>query len=82
MSTENDYEKEETKALSQIAVMCSFYFFLIKWLVLKPLVKLSYIINGKQMGKIRWYQRSFSMPIRWKWLNTITYKLTKYVHFR
>lgn len=58
-----------------------FYFFLVKWLVLKPLVKLSYIINGKMIGDVKWYQRHFTTPIKWKWLNRVTYKLTKYVIF-
>ena len=63
------------------AVIRRFYFLLVKWLVLKPLVKLSYIINGKMMGDVKWYQRHFTMPVRWKWLNSVTYKLTKYVMF-
>jgi len=63
------------------AVIRRFYFFLVKWLVLKPLAKLSYIINGKMMGDVKWYQRHFTMPFRWKRLNSVTYKLTKYVMF-
>ena len=61
------------------AVIRRFYFFLVKWLVLKPLVKISYIINGKMIGDVKWYQRHFTMPVRWKWLNSVTYRLTKYV---
>ena len=60
-------------------VIRRFYFFLVKWLVSKPLVKLSYIINGKVMGDVKWYQRHFTTPIKWKWLNRVSYKLTKYV---
>ena len=63
------------------AVIRRFYFLLVKWLLLKPLVKLSYIINGKMMGDVKWYQRHFTMHVRWKWLNSVTYKLTKYVMF-
>ena len=62
-------------------VIRRFYFLLVKWFLLKPLVKLSYIINGKIMGDVKWYQRHFTMPVRWKWLNSVTYKLTKYVMF-
>ena len=62
-------------------VIRRFYFFLVKWLVLKPLVKLSYIINGKMMGDVKWYQRHFTTPVKWKWLNRVSYKLTKYVMF-
>ena len=81
MSTENSSKENETKALSQDAVIRRFYFLLVKWLLLKPLVKLSYIINGKMLGDAKWYQRHFTMPVRWKWLNSVTYKLTKYVMF-
>lgn len=63
------------------AVIRRFYFLVVKWLVLKPLINLSYIINGKIMGDVKWYQRHFTTPVRWKWLNRITYKLTKYVMF-
>ena len=63
------------------AVIRRFYFFLVKCLVLKPLVKLSYIINGKMMGDVKWYQRHFTTPVKWKWLNRVSYKLTKYVMF-
>jgi len=63
------------------AVVRIFYFFLVKWVVLKPLVKLSYIINGKIMSDVKWYQKYFTTPVTWKWLNNITYKLTKYVMF-
>lgn len=63
------------------AVIRRFYFLLVKWLVLKPLVELSYIINGKIMGDVKWYQRHFTTPVRCRWLNNVTYKLTKYVMF-
>lgn len=63
------------------SVMLSFWYDTVKWLVLKPLVKLSYIINGKMMGDIKWYQRHFTTLVRWKWLNSVSYKLTKYVMF-
>ena len=54
---------------------------LVKFLILKPMVKLSYIINGKVMGKVKWYQRNFTGDYKWKWLNRTAYKLTKYVMF-
>ena len=63
-------------------VMLSFWYSTVKWLVLKPLVKLSYIINGKVIGDVKWYQRHFTTPARWKWLNNITYKLSIYVMFK
>lgn len=63
------------------AVIRRFYFLVVKWLVLKPLINLSYIINGKIMGDVKWYQRHFTTPVRWEWLNRITYKLAKYVMF-
>ena len=64
-----------------LVIIRRFYFFLVKWLVLKPLVKLSYIINGKLMGDVKWYQRRFTTPVRWKWLSNVTYRLSKYVVF-
>ena len=70
-----------SEPLQQCNVICRFYFFLVKWIVLKPLVKLSYIINGKLMGDVKWYQRRFTTPVRWKWLSNVTYRLTKYVMF-
>ena len=70
-----------SEPLQQCNVIRRFYFFLVKWLVLKPLVKLSYIINGKLMGDVKWYQRRFTTPVRWKWLSNVTYSLTKYVMF-
>ena len=75
---EGDFNPASCKAKS---VIRRFYFFLVKWLVLKPLVKLSYIINGKMMGDVKWYQRRFTTPVRWKWLSNVTYRLTKYVMF-
>ena len=72
---------EQNPQLTIPRVIRRFYFQLVKWLVLKPLVKLSYIINGKMMGDVKWYQRHFTTPIKWKWLNSVTYKLTKYVMF-
>ena len=74
-------DKAFSEPLQQCSVIRRFYFFLVKWLLLKPLVKLSYIINGKMMGDVKWYQRHFTMHVRWKWLNSVTYKLTKYVMF-
>ena len=53
----------------------------VKFVVLKPLVELSYIINGKAMGEIKWYQKKYNGVIKWKWLNNSTYKLTKWVMF-
>ena len=70
-----------SEPLQQFNVIRRFYFFLVKWFVLKPLIKLSYIINGKMMGDIKWYQRHFTTPVRWKWLSNVTYRLTKYVMF-
>lgn len=32
-------------------VMLSFWYSVVKWLALKPLVKLSYILNGRIIGK-------------------------------
>ena len=61
-------------------VMFSFKL-VVKFLVLKPLVKLSYIINGKVSGKIRWYQKKYNGVIKWKWLNRVCYQLTKWVMF-
>jgi hypothetical protein len=63
-------------------VMLSFWYSTVKWLVLKPLVKLHFIINGKVIGDIKWYQRHFTQPVRWQWLNKVTYKLTKYTMFK
>ena len=63
------------------AVISRFYIFLVKYLILKPLVQINYIVNGKMMGKIKWYQRSFTKPIRNRFLNTISYNLSKYVMF-
>ena len=54
---------------------------MVKWVVLKPMVKLSYIINGKMLGDVKWYQRAWDGNVRWKWLNTTSYKLSKYVMF-
>ena len=82
---DNDNKKSSDEATNsaflQGAVIRRFYFLLVKWLLLKPLVKLSYIINGKMMGDVKWYQRHFTTPVRWKWLNNVTYKLTKYIMF-
>jgi hypothetical protein len=64
-----------------ILAVTQVYFFLVKWFILKPLVKLSYIINGKMMGDVKWYQRHFTTRVKWKWLNSVTYKLTKYLMF-
>ena len=58
------------------------YYFFLKWFVLKPLVKLGYIINGKIIGDVKWYQRHYTTPVRWVWLNNVSYKLTKYVLFQ
>ena len=74
-------DEAHSEPLQQCNVIRRFYFFLVKWLVLKPLVKLSYIINGKMMGDVKWYQRHFTTPVRWKWLSNVTYRLTKYVMF-
>jgi hypothetical protein len=63
------------------AVISRFYIFLVKYVLLKPLVQINYIINGKMMGKIKWYQRSFTTPVKSRFLNTISYKLSKYVMF-
>lgn len=70
---------EQALALKELGFECLKK--LVKWIVLKPLVKLSYIINGKMMGDIKWYQRHFTTTVRWRWLNSVTYKLTKYVMF-
>ena len=67
--------------LSLFSVIRRFYFFLVKWLLLKPIVKLTYIINGKMIGKVKWYQRHYTSPPKWKWLNRTAYKLSKYVAF-
>jgi hypothetical protein len=63
-------------------VMLSFWYSTVKWLILKPLVKLSYILNGRIMGKKKWYERHFTNPIRYRRLSRLTYKLTKYVMFK
>lgn len=80
IEAQNSYKPQKPQ-LNILAVICRFYFIVVKWLILKPLVKLNYIINGKMMGDIKWYQRHFTTPVRWKWLNIVTYKLTKYVMF-
>ena len=59
-------EKKHSEPLQQYYVIRRSYFLLVKWLVLKPLIKLSYIINGKMMGDVKWYQRHFTTPVRWK----------------
>ena len=82
MENKDKYSNEvHSEPLQQCSVIRRFYFFLVKWLVLKPLIKLSYIINGKMMGDIKWYQRNFTTPVRWRWLNNVTYRLSKYVLF-
>lgn len=63
-------------------VMLSFWYSTVKWLVLKPLVKLSFILNGRVIGKKKWYERHFTHPIRYKRLNRLCYNLTKYVMFK
>jgi hypothetical protein len=65
----------------QNAVISRFYIFLVKYVLLKPLVQINYVVNGKMMGEIKWYQRSFTTPIRSRFLNTISYNLSKYVMF-
>lgn len=67
--------------LNLFSVIRRFYFFLVKWLLLKPLVKLSYIINGKMIGEVKWYQRHFTGKSRWRWLSRVACKLSKYVAF-
>ena len=74
-------ELSEKEALHIADVIRRFYFVIVKWLVLKPLVELSYIINGKMIGDVKWYQRHFNTPVSWKWIDSVTYKLTKYVMF-
>lgn len=82
MNTNNKFSNEaHSEPLHQCSIIRRFYFFLVKWFALKPLVKLSYIINGKMMGDVKWYQRHFTTPVRWKWLSNVTYRLTKYVMF-
>lgn len=73
--------KLNKKKSSICGIICKFYFFLVKWLVLKPLIKMNHIINGKIIGDVKWYQRRFTMPVKSKWLNSVTYKLTKYLVF-
>ena len=53
--------------------------FLIKWLLCKPMTKLSYIVNGKSMGETKWYQKEYKggKPT-WPWLLHTAYKLAKY----
>jgi hypothetical protein len=74
-------KETQIPTLSKTAVVSRFYIFLVKYILLKPLVQINYIINGKMMGKIKWYQRSFSTPVKIRFLNTISYKLSKYVMF-
>lgn len=62
-----------------------FHFWFVKWFILKPLVKLNNIVNGRflsQFTKKKWYNMPFKSPCRCKWLNTTSYKLTKYVIFK
>lgn len=73
---------EKKPKFSLHVVMISFWHNTVKWLALKPLVKLNFIINGKVMGDIKWYQRHFTTPARWQCLNKTTYKLTKYTMFK
>lgn len=58
------------------------YIFILKWLVLKPLVRLSWMVNGKILSPVRWYERKWDGHIRWRWLSDYTYWLTKYITFR
>lgn len=74
-------ELKNNDHLLKNAVISRFYIFLVKYLILKPLVQINYIVNGKMMGKIKWYQRSFTTPIRSRFLNTMSYNLSKYVMF-
>lgn len=62
-------------------MMKHIYIFLVKYMTFKPLVKLSYIINGRTLGEPKWYQRKFDGNVRWKWLMTTAYELGKYVTF-
>jgi len=57
------------------------YFWLVKWLVLKPMIKIGYIINGKLIGRKKWYQRSWDGKVRNNWIHITSYKLTKHVLF-
>mgnify|MGYP000937051868 CR=1 FL=1 len=73
---------EKKPKFSLNVVMLSFWYSTVKWLILKPFVKLSYILNGRIMGKKKWYERHFTNPIRYRGLSRLTYKLTKYVMFK
>ena len=63
-------------------VMLSFWYSTVKWLILKPLVKLSFVLNGRMIGKKKWYESHFTNPIRYKILTKLCYNLTKYVMFK
>ena len=62
--------------------MKTIWYSTVKWLVLKPLVKLSFVLNDRMMGKNKWYERHFTNAIRYKRFNRLCYKLTKYVMFK
>jgi len=55
---------EKKPKFSLHVVMLSFWYSTVKWLVLKPLLKVSYILNGRMMGKRKWYERHFTNPIK------------------
>ena len=74
--------KKGTEKCTLCVVMCSFWYGAVKWLVLKPLVRLSFIINGRIMGDKKWYESHFTTPIRSKSLSRTTYRLTKYIMFK
>jgi hypothetical protein len=72
----------EAKQCDIHVVMLSFWYSIVRCLVLKPLVKISSIFNGRIMGKKKWYERHFTPTIRHKRLNRICYRLTMYVIFK
>ena len=63
-------------------LLYSFWYSIVKWIVLKPLLKLGYIINGKLIGEIKWYQKQFTTPVKNKILSDITFQITKYIMFK
>jgi len=58
------------------------YIFIVKWLLAKPITKLSYILNGRTIGKPKWYEKQqFISPVPYPFVLNTAYKLTKYVMF-
>lgn len=58
------------------------YIFIVKWLLIKPITKLSYILNGRIIGKPKWYEKKqFVSPVPYPRVLQAAYKLSKYAMF-